>query len=103
MGVNGKERFALALLLAAPSNLSRAWTRGNAAAVQAELAKLPFSAEMRAQTEAFLTDNNQDVLPLFDEVATLFSDLYVGTEPHPNDADAIALVTAMRQLDGEQV
>ena len=93
------EIFAVTLLLCTPSVLGRAWTDNDSLdKARAELAKLPFSDDMKAFAIKFMS-NYSGVKAFFKGIADIHSVVYAGPEPHPSGGQASKIIGKLRELD----
>lgn len=105
----GFQRHAVALLLATPSRLNRAWLGRSAfpdgtqvPTLETAITELNFGPISGPILHQFVLDKRADAtfVALIAEISDDFADGY-GTEPHPDFEEAVTLVRVMRELDGE--
>ena len=98
------ESFAVKLLMCSPGLLGRAWTDSKKGEleekVQAALDALPLTSGANKAGFELLTGNLVDQREFFRAIAdSLKESAYGGTEPHPDNKTAGAIITALQQLD----
>jgi hypothetical protein len=95
------QKAAIAMLLAAPSTLNKAFRSSDETAFNNELARLGFSSAAIDIAKQSVRKLKSD-LPAFTVTADrMRTDLWAGGEPHPPDSDAAQIVAALRAIDGE--
>jgi hypothetical protein len=96
------ERFALTLLICAPSDLWEAWTAKDASPKKIEeaLDKLNFSAEFKPLALAELKQLfvHRLLFKALGDTLHQFSTFYILPPPHPIGTDANKIIDCMKQL-----
>lgn len=96
------QKSAVALLLAAPSNLNRYWLSGDRSAVTAELARLGVHGDaLTAANREMERLDRAGKKAVFAEVADELKGMWDGNEPHPDPSGAKRIVTALHALDAD--
>jgi hypothetical protein len=97
------EIFAVAFLLATPSDLNRAWTTSDDNKKAADMINaLPLTDKVKKKAIDFI-DGNKRNKRFYGGIADLQQGFYAGPEPHPKDTEVIAIIKKLRELDGNPV
>jgi hypothetical protein len=95
------QKAGIAMLLASPSTLNKAWRGGDQTAFNNELTRLGFSTAAIDVAKQSAQKLNTDVQSFIVTADRMRTDLWAGGEPHPPDNDAVRIVAALRAMDGE--
>jgi hypothetical protein len=93
------QKAAVALLLASPSTLHKAYCHGQPEEFEAELQRLGFSPEGIQAARDAQTALREQAGFLHATSEALRKGVWAGSEPHPNDDDARKIVQALKALD----
>ena len=93
------QQAGVAMLLAAPSTLHKAWNENDEDGYKAELERLGLTDEAKTEALKSMADLRANVEFIHATSIVLKDKMWAGSEPHPTDIDAAKIMAALRRLD----